>query len=203
MAVFSWHREILTKNMPQSRAAKGLVLQQSKYTTEEQIEAMRSEILREKQKAAGGAGMKGRSATLKRALKVTEWVVFLSAFVLLIVTLFGVYAAKSRGETPAIFGTYQLYSVESGSMEPTLSVGAVIVCKKTRQTESESLKEGQIVTFRTFSGAVVTHRIIEAAQDESGIYYRTKGDNPVNSPDEERLTPDRVIGVFVVKIPFT
>ncbi len=30
-----------------------------------------------------------------------------------------------------------------------------------------------------------------------------KGDNPINSPDEELLTPDRVIGLFAAKIPFT
>lgn len=177
-------------------------MQQSKYTTDEQIEAMRSEILREKQKAAGDHGAKTRPASLRRVLKVVEWAVFLSALIFLIVTLFGVYAAKERGETPAVLGVYELYSVESGSMEPTLTVGSVIVCEKTQHPES--LKEGQIVTFRTLSGVIVTHRIVEVIRDESGnVSYRTRGDNPVNSPDKELLAPDRVIGVFVLKIPLT
>ncbi len=163
---------------------------------------MRSEILREKQKASGAADQPVRAVSLKRALKAFEWLVFLSVFAVLVVTLFGVYAAKSRGETPAIFGLYQLYSVESGSMEPTLTVGSVIVCKKAEH--AESLETDQIVTFHTLSGAVVTHRIIEVVRDESGnASYRTKGDNPINSPDPDLLTPDRVIGVFVMKIPFT
>lgn len=177
-------------------------MEQSKYTTEEHIEAMRSEILREKQKAAGEAGAKGRRLSWKKALKIFEWVVFLSLFIFLVVTLFGIYAAKERGETPTVFGIYQFYSVESGSMEPTLTVGSVIVCEKTQHPES--LKEGQIVTFRTISGVVVTHRIVEVVKNEDGtISYRTRGDNPVNSPDQELLTPDRVIGVFTLKIPFT
>jgi signal peptidase len=177
-------------------------LQQSKYTTEEQIEAMRGEILLEKQKAAGAAGAKKRLMSRRQVLKVFEWVLFLSLFVFLVVTLIGVYAAKERGETPTVFGIYQLYSVESGSMEPTLTVGSVIVCEKTHHPES--LEAGQIVTFHTLSGVVVTHRVVEVVKDENGnVSYRTKGDNPVNTPDEELLTPDRVIGVFALKIPFT
>lgn len=182
--------------------AKGLVLQQSKRTTQEQIETMRTEILREKQKASGGAVKPGRAEQWKRALKVFEWGVFLFALVLLVMTLIGVYMAKSKGETPMIFGVYQLYSVESGSMEPTLTVGSVIVCKK--EQHPESFGADQIVTFHTLSGAVVTHRIVEVVTDQNGnVAYRTKGDNPINSPDRELLTPDRVIGVFVAKIPFT
>ena len=177
-------------------------MQQSKYTTQEQIEAMRSEILREKQKVSGVAGKPGHKALWKRALKVFEWLIFLSVFAVLVITLFGVYSAKSQGETPAIFGVYQLYSVESGSMEPTLTVGSVIVCKKTQHPES--LEANQIVTFHTLSGAVTTHRIIEIITDKGGnISYRTKGDNPINSPDSDLLTPDRVIAVFAAKIPFT
>lgn len=177
-------------------------MQQSKYTTQEQIDAMRTEILREKQKALGAEGKPVITVRWKRALKALEWLVFVFAFLMLVITLFGVYAAKSKGETPAIFGVYQLYSVESGSMEPTLTIGSVIVCKKTQNPES--LETNQIVTFHVLSGAVVTHRIIEVIRDENGnISYRTKGDNPINSPDSELLTPDRVIAVFAAKMPFT
>jgi signal peptidase len=81
-------------------------------------------------------------------------------------------------------------------------VGSVIVCAKAQHPER--LAADEIVTFHTLSGAVVTHRIIEVVTDGNGnISYRTKGDNPINSPDPELLTPDRVIGVFAVKIPFT
>lgn len=176
-------------------------MEQSRVTTQEQIDAMRNEILREKQKVSG-TGKRGQKSQWKRAAKAVEWLVFLTVFILLVVTLFGVYAAKSKGETPAIFGVYQLYSVESGSMEPTLTVGSVIVCKKTQHPES--LKANQIVTFHTVSGSVVTHRIIEVITDQTGdVSYRTKGDNPINSPDADVLTPDRVIAVFAAKIPFT
>jgi signal peptidase len=163
---------------------------------------MRSEILREKQKSSGVSYKPRSKRQWKHTLKMLEWLVFLLAFVGLSVTLVGVYMAKSKGQTPAVFGVYMLFSVESGSMEPTLTVGSVIICKKTQQTKS--LQAGQIVTFHTQSGAVVTHRIMEVTKDDNGdIAYRTKGDNPINSPDAELLAPERVIGVFAAKIPFT
>ena len=177
-------------------------MQQSRYTTQEMIDAMRAEIVREKERAVHGAAALPGGRRWKRVLKTAEWVIFLALFAVLVVTLFGVYTAKAKGETPAVFGGYQLYSVETGSMEPTLTVGSVIVCKKAEQPDS--LAAGQIVTFRTTSGAVVTHRIIEVVTDAGeNVSYRTKGDNPINSPDAELLTPDRVIGVFAAKIPFT
>jgi signal peptidase len=176
-------------------------LQQSRLTTQEQIDAMRSEILREREKASGKSGPV-RKRRWRQFLKVFEWALFLLIFTALAVTLFGVYNAKERGETPAIFGAYMLYSVESGSMEPTLTVGSVIICKKTQHPEN--LQSNQIVTFHTMPGAVVTHRIVGVIRDGDGnVSYQTKGDNPINSPDEELLTPDRVIGVFAAKIPFT
>lgn len=177
-------------------------MQHSRYTTQEQIDAMRNEIMRSKERAAQGKSKLTLKERFRSILKVLEWGVFLSTATLLIVALIGVYTAKARGETPALFGIYQLYIVETGSMEPTLTVGSVIICKK--PAYPERLAEGQIITFRMLSGEVVTHRIIEVTTDESGnTAYRTKGDNPINSPDRELVTPDRVIGVFAAKIPLT
>ena len=91
------------------------------------IDVMRAEIAQEKERAASGAAAPPGRRGWKRALKIAEWTVFLALFAVLAATLFGVYTAKAKGETPAIFGVYQLYSVETGSMEPTLTVGSVIV----------------------------------------------------------------------------
>ncbi len=177
-------------------------MQQSRSTTQEQIDAMRSEILRSKQRASQGKQERIPRERRRRVLKALEWGLFLCTATLLVIALIGVYTAKAHGETPALFGIYQLYTVETGSMEPTLTVGSVIICKKPKYPDR--LAVDQIVTFRTLSGAVVTHRIIKVTTDESGnTVYRTKGDNPINSPDRELLTPDRVIGVFAAKIPLT
>ncbi len=178
---------------------------EGKYTTREQIEEMRQELHREKQKLAGmqvpedGRGKKTGKA--KTAVKAAGWVVFLCISLLLVTVIVSIQISKSRGEIPNVLG-FQLFVIESGSMEPTLHVGSVILARKPE--DPGGLKENTIVTFRTLSGAVVTHRIVKAEAGGAGNRtYRTKGDNPKNSTDLEVLTPDRVIAVFVARIPLT
>lgn len=176
-----------------------------RYTTPEQIEEMRQEIRREKEKrTASGTVKKERIWRLspgKLAVKTAGWVVFVSLVLLLAGTIVSVNMAKSRGEIPSLLG-FQFFVIESGSMEPTLDIGSVILSKKIK--DRENLKVNDIVTFKNLTGAVVTHRIVEVSPGEKGeVIYRTKGDNPRNSIDQDPLTPDRVLAVFVAKIPLT
>lgn len=177
---------------------------QTKHTTQEQIEAMRQEILREKEKMAGISSGKvsstGRLPLRRQAMKIVSGVIFLALCLLLVWSIISIQITKSRGEIPNVLG-FQLFAVESGSMEPTLKIGAVIVSRKPK--DPENLKVNDVVTFRTLSNAIVTHRIIEVLNDNGSKAYRTKGDNPINSPDQDLLTPNRVIGVFFAKIPLT
>ncbi len=175
-------------------------MRQDKKTTDAQIEQMRLDIAREKMRETGIRVPLTKKQRMKRALNILGQAAFVIAVAVLVVSLVFVYAAKSKGEVPTIFGMYSLFVVESGSMEPTLTVGSVILSRKPQH--ADALATGDIVTFRTGSGYVVTHRIVEVIGGEP-VKYRTKGDNPVNSPDEELLDPERVIGIFVVKIPFT
>lgn len=177
---------------------------QRKYTTQEQIEAMREEILREKQKMMGIAtdkSLSGRLSRRRRILGITGRVLLSAMIVLLVWSIISIQLTRGRGDIPNILG-FQLFAIESGSMEPTLKIGAVIVSRIPK--EAEPLDVNDIITFRTLSGAVVTHRIIEVVREgDDTTAYRTKGDNPKNSADQELLTRDRVIGVFVARIPLT
>ncbi|MGC7871335.1 signal peptidase I [Desulfosporosinus sp. SYSU MS00001] len=176
----------------------------TRYTTQEQIEAMRQEILHEKEKLAGISSGKAPSESRlphgRRALKTVSGAVFLALCLLLVWSIISIQITKGRGGIPNVLG-FQVFSVESGSMEPTLEVGTMIVSRIPR--DPGNLKVNQIVTFRTLSNAIVTHRIIEVINNNGSKAYRTKGDNPINSPDQDLLTPNRVIGVFFAKIPLT
>lgn len=169
-------------------------------TTDEQIEQMREVIRREKARRASAA----RHRWWAKAQHLRPWAgtaVFLICVAFLVYTLTSVLMTKNRGEIPSLFG-YQLYVVESGSMSPTLKVGAIIISKK--PADPASLRVGDVVTYRMLDGSVVTHRVIEALRGADGsVSYRTKGDNPVNSPDAELLTPDRIIAKMVARVPFT
>ncbi len=197
------------------------------WTTQEQIDEMTRALEKALQRAeeyeklekkyrGAGAGVPGRQSPAgpapegsppergrrKRAkiLSLTGNMLFYGAVAALVFVLASVLYTKARGEVPNLLG-YQLYTVQSGSMEPTLRVGAVIVSKT--PADPAALTVGDVVTFRTGGGAVVTHRVIQRLEDSGGIQYRTKGDNPVKSPDPELLTPDRVLAIFLFKVPLT
>ncbi len=175
-------------------------MRQDKRTTDAQIEQMRLLIAREKQKEMGVRVPLTKKQRVRKILNIAAQAVFSLIVAVLVFSLVSVYIAKSKGEVPTVLGAYSLFVVESGSMEPTLTVGSVILSKA--PDDAGQLKSGDIVTFRTETGYVVTHRIIEVIGGDT-VMYRTKGDNPINSPDEELLVPERVIGVLVLKIPLT
>ncbi len=176
----------------------------SRYTTADEIAAMRQVIAAAKEKQARRQGRQGQNNADKPRKPVTKimgWILFTILILSLLATLVSIYRAKGRGEIPQLLG-FRLYRVESGSMAPTLPVGAIILSRQ--PADASQLEKEDIVTFETASGSIVTHRIIEVLSDDKGnVSYRTKGDNPISSPDVEILTPDRVIAIFLAKVPFT
>ncbi len=95
-----------------------------------------------------------------------------------------------KNDLTTIFG-YATLQVVSGSMEPTINVGDIIVIN----TNVKEYKKGDIVTFKDVNGSYVTHRIMEI-NDEVMI---TKGDYEGNSPDEE-MPINSLVGKYVFKI---
>ncbi|PKM63072.1 MAG: signal peptidase I [Firmicutes bacterium HGW-Firmicutes-21] len=162
---------------------------------------MREELKKARQRLDASGKKSGGYSRSKKAFKVVSTASFILIIVILLGILGSVLMAKSNGESVALFG-YRLYVIESGSMGSTLEVGAVILVKTPE--DSSALKVDDIVTFTSLSGSTVTHRIIKVVVGEDdSISYITKGDNPINSADVDPLTPDRIIGVFVAKIPLT
>ena len=71
-----------------------------------------------------------------------------------------------------------LFRVVTGSMEPTIPVGSLLV---TRQVDITSIQLDDIICFRTQEsaiwGSIVTHRVVEVFNGgDSGILLRTQGD---------------------------
>ena len=169
---------------------------ESRYTTQEEIDDMRHEIARAMEKKKAG---KRRSKRLQaRILSCTAFILNVD---ILLSVLTSILIAKKKGQTPSVMG-FHLFRVETASMAPTLTVGSVILSRKPR--DASDLKEGDIVTFSSPSGTLVTHRIFRVLEGEEGeIRYMTKGDNPINDPDSDLLPPVGVIAVFIAKIPLT
>ena len=80
---------------------------------------------------------------------------------------------------------FQVFSVLSGSMEPTYHVGSLIYVKNVDYRE---LQPGDVITFLLDEDTVATHRIVEVVPDENEpetLRYRTKGD--ANEAEDGKL----------------
>jgi signal peptidase len=95
---------------------------------------------------------------------------------------------------------YKPVAVYSGSMVPTLQVGAVAF---DRPVAGASVRVGDIITFQDpfTPGRLVTHRVIRIFHTKQGPAYRTKGDaNAVRDPWTIRL-PNKV-GRVSFSVPY-
>ena len=95
----------------------------------------------------------------------------------------------------------QVFTVLSGSMEPTYHVGSLIYVKDVDPFELES---GDVITFMLDENTVATHRIVEVVPDEeddSVVRFRTKGDAN-DSVDGSLVHYKNVIGTPVFTIPY-
>src|SRR5438552_926834 len=94
---------------------------------------------------------------------------------------------------------YQTYVVLSGSMEPTIHTGSVIVATA---ADPAALQVGDIVTFvRPGDEENVTHRIIEIKGSPQGRSFVTKGDAS-GAPDVTEIRFDRLAGKVQLTIPY-
>lgn len=86
--------------------------------------------------------------------------------------------------------------VESGSMEPAIMTGAMIVV-----APQESYAVGDVIMFESRQARVpTTHRIVEVVEERGQTQYVTKGDANEEA-DTGMVTARQVIGGVVVDVP--
>lgn len=94
----------------------------------------------------------------------------------------------------------QVFTVLSGSMEPTYHVGSLIYVKK---VDPYTIEVGQPITFMLDEDTVATHRVVGIVPDEEDptvIRFRTKGD--ANDAEDGSLVHYKnVVGTPVFSIP--
>lgn len=87
------------------------------------------------------------------------------------------------------------FTVMSGSMEPTIQTGSLIVTKK-----QNSYSSSDIIAYQKNS-VVVTHRLVDIQKNGKEILYKTKGDaNKV--ADSEYIAAGSVLGKQILAIPY-
>lgn len=124
---------------------------------------------------------------IKRSLTIFITLILVTIFVYNVYNLINIKVLKK--DLSPVYG-YALLEVVSGSMEPTIHVGDMIII----DTWDTSYHKNDIVTFKDEEGTLITHRIISI----DGKKMVTKGDN--NDSKDEPYTTDKILGKYVTKI---
>jgi signal peptidase I len=95
-------------------------------------------------------------------------------------------------------GNYKLLTVQSGSMEPSIKKGAVVVVKP-----AVDYQKGDVITVVEPANPKVslTHRIFEIKEKDGKTFYVTKGDAN-DTPDMEERPKENVVGKVLFSVPY-
>ena len=110
----------------------------------------------------------------------------------------GVIAFAIAASVLPITGNYKILVVQSGSMEPAIKIGAVVIVKP-----AGTYSIGDVITFGpvTKTKAPTSHRILDMEVVEGQISYITKGDAN-EDPDGRRVAEKDVLGKVLFSLPY-
>ncbi len=97
-----------------------------------------------------------------------------------------------------IKGNYQIKIVKSGSMEPAIQTGAIVVIKP-----SKIYKEDDVVTFGkdTKKEIPTTHRIVSSRVESGVMIFTTKGDANEDN-DTREIRQSEILGKVLFDMPY-
>src|SRR3989344_7332294 len=118
---------------------------------------------------------------MERLYTIGYWLFFIFLVAIAGILLFSMFPIK---------GNYQIKIVQSGSMEPGIRTGSIVIIKP-----EANYAIGDVITFGedTKKSAPTTHRITNSQVLEGKTYFTTKGDAN-DDPDMAEVTADKVIG---------
>lgn len=93
-------------------------------------------------------------------------------------------------------GNIQTLNVLSGSMEPAIGTGSIVVIKP-----ASEYKVGDVITFKTEGRISITHRIVDSRIQDGEIFFKTKGDAN-GGVDSEEVFVENIIGKVLFSIPW-
>ncbi len=127
-------------------------------------------------------------------MKIVKKIIFIFVFsILLIIFAFNLYNfvnLKILKKDLTTINGYALLQVATGSMEPTINAGDIIVI----DTIVYDYKKGDIVTFYDVNGSFVTHRIVDINPKQ----MITKGDS--NNTEDEPIPTKNLVGRYMFKL---
>ena len=127
---------------------------------------------------------------LLKFIKVIVWIfVLLVIFVILVQRIF---------DNRVSIGSYRMFTVVTGSMEPVYNVGDVVISK---EVDPSTITEGDDVVYlgkvNDFKDKIVTHRVIKIEDKDGEYYFTTKGVN--NDYSDPVISSNQIYGKVVYK----
>ena len=127
---------------------------------------------------------------LIKFIKVVVWIfVLLVIFVILVQRIFN---------NQVSIGSYRMFTVVTGSMEPVYNVGDVVISK---EVDPSTIKKGDDVVYLgekdDFKDKIVTHRVIKIENKEGDYYFTTKG--VANEYSDPVISSDQIYGKVVYR----
>lgn len=127
---------------------------------------------------------------LLKFIKVVVWIfVLLVIFVILVQRIFN---------NRVSIGSFRMFTVVTGSMEPVYKVGEVVISK---EVDPSTIKKGDDVVYlgekNDFKDKIVTHRVIKIEKKDNEYYFTTKG--IANDYSDPVISSDQIYGKVVYK----
>lgn len=125
--------------------------------------------------------------------------IFMMLALLAVALLVGTARAGEIG-SPSLFGR-TLFVVRSGSMEPALGTGDLLLADTS--VDADSVTDGDVIVFRSNAnrGVLVSHRVTRAWETPDGTrWFATKGDANAGA-DSGAVTDDQIVGAMTGRVP--
>ncbi len=131
---------------------------------------------------------------MKKILSIMGNVLLVIVIIIAVVMTFASLNTNDKG-LPEV-GGYIVMNIQSGSMEPTIKTGDLIITKTVQNPYK--LEVGDIVSYVGYEGEnliIITHRITSITGEGSGVTYVTKGDNNP-TVDEVEVNPSSIVSKY-------
>jgi len=137
---------------------------------------------------SGGPALPASGPSLRRLFDVLLVVALVA-----VVVPFAVYAA------PSLVGADESYIVRSGSMEPAIGTGDVVLVERATPADIET---GDVITFvPDGQPPPTTHRVVSKTEEDGVVRFTTKGDAN-EAPDSEPVVENELVGEVTLVLPY-
>lgn len=124
-----------------------------------------------------------------------RWLRYLLSALIGMLIAFGILVPAASILAPAV--GRQVLAIRGGSMSPAIPVGSAIVVS---ERDPADLRTGDIVTWRSETGVLVTHRVLQIVEENGELFFQTQGDAN-DSPDPSAVPADAIVGIVEMSVP--